>query len=539
MRQYCVAVVRQTLLGIASGAIAALVCQRLQNDNDHLSLELNGSSSSSTVVALDQLCHIGGAGGNTSEAFVRLDAGWRRAAERAQIQQSLLAAQLRRERSHRLLCAHMWLNEPLLAAAPGLVRPPIVRSAWLQQVQQCRLRANGLRAAVDTMRDELQAGVLAINQRLRWAVGANPQLAGVALAFEQAEQRCQQRGALALGSDAELGDRLGVLLRFEELRSLRNGGGGESAAVDEPADAVEAAAAAAAADRQFAELLTVVERSCAQSASCAGALSAVEEALVQLLDPEGPVDAGWLANVAGLLDEMTDQVRGQLEQLERRHRRTEDGLYEAAQRLRARMAVHHRMAAEMRPLVPAAAADADGSEYLRTQQTFVDAVAELHGHVLSRDFTDVVLRRVRDQLATIRLGADAVFAGLYRVEATTAAAQRLAKLATASPTVELSPHGAMSPSSRPAKGEFSVESNFSNFPTIVQCSFYCVAELHTEQKRNAYAVSVWRRVRMKLEGRDPDPNRPCTTAEQVDWMIREARNVDNLAVLYEGWAPWV
>lgn len=44
---------------------------------------------------------------------------------------------------------------------------------------------------------------------------------------------------------------------------------------------------------------------------------------------------------------------------------------------------------------------------------------------------------------------------------------------------------------------------------------------------------------MKLEGRDPDPNRPCTTAEQVDWMIREARNVDNLAVLYEGWAPWV
>lgn len=68
---------------------------------------------------------------------------------------------------------------------------------------------------------------------------------------------------------------------------------------------------------------------------------------------------------------------------------------------------------------------------------------------------------------------------------------------------------------------------------------FVAAELQTEQKRNAYAVSVWRRVRMKLEGRDPDPNRPCTTAEQVDWMIREARNVDNLAVLYEGWAPWV
>lgn len=50
---------------------------------------------------------------------------------------------------------------------------------------------------------------------------------------------------------------------------------------------------------------------------------------------------------------------------------------------------------------------------------------------------------------------------------------------------------------------------------------------------------MWRRIRMKLEGRDPDPTKRCTVAEQVDWMIREARNPDNLAVLYEGWTPWV
>ena len=28
-------------------------------------------------------------------------------------------------------------------------------------------------------------------------------------------------------------------------------------------------------------------------------------------------------------------------------------------------------------------------------------------------------------------------------------------------------------------------------------------------------MSVWRRVKMKLEGRDPDPNRRLTVAEQV------------------------
>lgn len=60
-----------------------------------------------------------------------------------------------------------------------------------------------------------------------------------------------------------------------------------------------------------------------------------------------------------------------------------------------------------------------------------------------------------------------------------------------------------------------------------------------EQKRNAYAVSVWKRIRMKLEGRDPDPNRRSSVAEQVDYVIAEATSEDNLASLYEGWTPWV
>lgn len=60
-----------------------------------------------------------------------------------------------------------------------------------------------------------------------------------------------------------------------------------------------------------------------------------------------------------------------------------------------------------------------------------------------------------------------------------------------------------------------------------------------QPKQNSYAVTVWRRVRMKLEGRDPDASKRMSVEDQVDWMIREATNVDNLAVLYEGWTPWV
>lgn len=37
------------------------------------------------------------------------------------------------------------------------------------------------------------------------------------------------------------------------------------------------------------------------------------------------------------------------------------------------------------------------------------------------------------------------------------------------------------------------------------------------QERNSYAVSVWKRVKAKLEGRDVDPNRRMSVTEQVSF----------------------
>lgn len=44
--------------------------------------------------------------------------------------------------------------------------------------------------------------------------------------------------------------------------------------------------------------------------------------------------------------------------------------------------------------------------------------------------------------------------------------------------------------------------------------FFCPC-VTAVQERNSYAVSVWKRVKAKLEGRDIDPNRRLSVAEQV------------------------
>ncbi|XP_030522831.1 uncharacterized protein LOC115735623 [Rhodamnia argentea] len=57
--------------------------------------------------------------------------------------------------------------------------------------------------------------------------------------------------------------------------------------------------------------------------------------------------------------------------------------------------------------------------------------------------------------------------------------------------------------------------------------------------KNAYALSVLRRIEMKLDGRDIDETREVSTAEQVDYLIKQATSVDNLCNMYEGWTPWI
>lgn len=79
---------------------------------------------------------------------------------------------------------------------------------------------------------------------------------------------------------------------------------------------------------------------------------------------------------------------------------------------------------------------------------------------------------------------------------------------------------------------------------------------HRREERNAHALNVWRRVKVKLEGREPDAAKRNSVVDQVkffilffifdnlcifqvDFIIREATSVDNLSLMYEGWTAWV
>ncbi|KAG4994057.1 hypothetical protein JHK86_030884 [Glycine max] len=68
---------------------------------------------------------------------------------------------------------------------------------------------------------------------------------------------------------------------------------------------------------------------------------------------------------------------------------------------------------------------------------------------------------------------------------------------------------------------------------------YINANTRVGRGKNAYALSVLRRVEVKIDGRDISENREIGTAEQVDYLLKQATSVDNLCNMYEGWTPWI
>ena len=59
------------------------------------------------------------------------------------------------------------------------------------------------------------------------------------------------------------------------------------------------------------------------------------------------------------------------------------------------------------------------------------------------------------------------------------------------------------------------------------------------EEKNSFALNVLRRIRVKLEGREPDALKRSSVQEQVDFIIRESTSIDNLAHMYEGWTAWI
>jgi hypothetical protein len=151
----------------------------------------------------------------------------------------------------------------------------------------------------------------------------------------------------------------------------------------------------------------------------------MEESLVELLDPEGSVDRDWIEKVTSLIDDIIHKAHSDIDSKEKNVAIARDKLDECAHKLRNFIATHHRLSTDVKNLLKSILNKQDESEqvkalrdYLDKYKTFMANVTELHGNVLSKDFTDTLVKRtsllVDDSLSVI----SDVYSDLFKFEKT-------------------------------------------------------------------------------------------------------------------------
>lgn len=386
------------VIGRASYSLSLMLCCLL----DQKTNELKGDN---RCFSLEQLCLMASdSNANASEKyFIALEENFRK--EEA-VEHFKTLSQRQTEYVKQLTSiasAHHWLHEDFFMAHPNIL-PPIPRATILIQLQSFIQNISSFNSSIQKIQEELQQCSMVVLQRLRWASGANPMLSDLFTSFETVSnsnveyyEKSQANAAMALKHCCSIFNF--EMLRFKTPKALIN-------------------------DEEFLNFLHQWENVCLAERSVAHTVSPIEEALVELLDPEGKIEKAWIHNVTSLIDDMINQVHSDIDAHEKRTTVIRDNLDVSAHKLRSFIASHHRISLDIRNLLKSILKHDDSEqnkalkEYFLKYKIFIDNVTELHGNVLSKDFTDSMVKRTIDQVDGALSKINKIYYDLFAFEST-------------------------------------------------------------------------------------------------------------------------
>lgn len=397
----------RNIQGVATTSLAHFICHRLQSIN----ISHDGNHDK---VSLDELCRtaVDTLLSNNDLTQPRLDKArlmysqevsrWRCVQSIDDLNKDIHCQREICVRSQRILVVHMWHNEEMLASQPGLViRSPINRTAMMMQMTSAIEKLASWRLTIAKMHSEAAILEAAVYQHLNWAVETKPQLVEVFNRFTKAVNLKKKHYDSADHLSDVIVANCSAILTFERLRF------GSAETLDS--------------DQQFFDLVSAWEKSCNLMASCAGVVTPVEQALMELLDPEGPLDLAWLNSVVAIIAELCDQEHDNLVSNKRAIALTSEKLTKCSEQLRGQMSVHQRLAIHVKGLVrKLLKTDTEGvkpmKEFLHQHTEFVDRVIALFNRMkLFENDVEEINHKI-EQIDELLKVQPLVFDGLFSLQ---------------------------------------------------------------------------------------------------------------------------
>ncbi|XP_063363539.1 serine/threonine-protein kinase SMG1, partial [Cydia amplana] len=315
-------------------------------------------------------------------------------------------------------------------------------------------RARDLAAAMErlsTAAAKTQGLLTATHQRVKWGAGANPALQRPLLALEAAWRGRRARARRLAAAAAALAQH------------------GRAAAA--------ARARHASTAKTARQALAHWEKACTLSQKYSLKVTDAQHALMEMLHPEGNIDQHWVESVNSLLVDMISSLTRDAASLTQQSKVSAEQLAARAANLAAPAAARNALAQDIKPPLQALQHVNDGvnpaSEILAREKRITELLNTIND-------TSAGPAAVTAAAAELTVRLPAVYTDLAELGTRWAAetgARRLVRQGAAAPRGTAGKHGG---------GE-----------------------------RNAVGAGVWKRVRLKLEARDPDPGRAVRVQDQV------------------------
>lgn len=478
-----------------------------------------------------------------------LDSIWRRHDLARRLDSSLVVMKNCLHRSQLQLARVQWLHEDLFVTAgrqlSQMVMPnrATVMSEMRKSMQALASQETGLVNCYSHY-IQLESSII---QRLKWAAGANPSLNLVLQQFDDASTLRKLLYEEERKKATEVVSLCQGILHLEALRTRTS--------------------EASASDTNFLSLINKCSETCMMMESTN---SSVTETEILLMNTKGAgesqrIDRKWLEECRANIQSQTEMLRQEAEKLHKDVDTAQDAIKDEVTAIKTILTTHHKLMSDIRTILKSMSKleeqdEGDSPvfngirEYLCVYKNFSENLAMVLKLVLMEDMTKEGMTETDSMIETLLMQVPQIFDDLVNLapplisdeeESTDTPSESSFASALKKPleSKELS-----SPIRKPLNKETSLGSS-PHINLMAKISSQSGKKLDKVsrdprtgkaiQERNSYAVSVWRRVKMKLDGRDPDLNKRFSVAEQVEFVLKEARNLDNLSVLYEGWTPWV
>ncbi|KAM9843156.1 serine/threonine-protein kinase SMG1 [Aulostomus maculatus] len=569
--------VGQMLMGLPSQALGLALCSTLSALGLDVVAQVEAKDfGAESKVSLDELCKKATeqnlASGRVSQLLLNratvlaasYDTAWKKLDLLRRLDSSLEAAKASLQRSQLHIAMFQWQHEDVLGPNNQTLSvsiPP--RSVILSNMKKKLYKLSQDEGAIVAIQEKLAALEASIEQRLKWAGGANPALAPVLQDFEMTIRERRAMVARENQRASQVTFLCSTILNFEGLRTR--------------------SPEALNMDAALFDLLKRCQQTCSYAAQFSSTVSPLELQLLHRLSPVLDLPIGspdWLSCAQRQLKEELSVEQRSQEEREQQLDSCGETLQLLVDSIKTILSNHNRQLADVKHLLRAMAKDeeaalSDGeevayegsvrhflSEYKAWQdniQLVLFTVIQASGQPRNQEQLEL-LEEIPATLKELHSQSQSVYNGLVgfasplvtdrdsecaspvsAAQTSFAAAVRCSGLKTQPDSMSQNARKAL-PRNLGTPTDTPPSTLLMNSKGLNPSPKRAVRDPKTGravQERNSYAVSVWKRVKAKLEGRDIDPNRRMSVTEQVDFVIKEATNMDNLAQLYEGWTAWV